>query len=335
MASTLYYHLFHGQSLAKVLSGHTNILLEYSDFDNIIIEAWGVYGKDLEIVTEFKDMLKKISNITLNLNAYEGHINEFATLAKLQRTLPNRDNEDWIAYAHTKGATHSTEKFVQKKSQLLMMNLSILSKLVKSNEKFRKFYNVAGSDLALANFDPFGPAQLHFAGTFWIARVDYLRMLPEISKHVQADPSSRYYAEAWIGSSLEMKPFNSFCSYRYHYDDHSDQIIPECIEREIYNYINKDHLWENTQEYFDKTCQHYRQKLDSITSRIYPLTINTRRAAHKYIRTKAVRSKLFRILESIFYRLGITDSKFALYSMDVPSQTNIYKSIDITTKSHK
>lgn len=324
MICTLYYHLFPGQSIEKILHEHLVILKEYNAFDQIIIEAWDVSDEHLKLVTDFSNSLKEICDIILNLNTVRRR-NEFATLISLQNSLPKRNVDDWVAFAHTKGVTHPQGTAVHTKSVILMRNLNFLALLLKTNKNFRDFYNVVGTDLTWANIKEFGPAQLTFAGMCWAARVDYLTKLPKIPKLVMFDVASRFESEGWIGLSLDIKPFNGFCPYRYHYDNHPKQLNSTSIEDEIKIFIDHEHLWNITQDYFNSALELYHQKIDSLLKRAYPKTFFLRKNLYDFLNKHRLQFPILKILMSILYRMGILRSRFGLFTIDVPSQLNIYK----------
>jgi hypothetical protein len=46
----------------------------------------------------------------------------------------------------------------------------------------------------------------YFAGNFWMAKMVYIKTLPEIRKHWEDAARSRYIAESWIGKGAEFNP---------------------------------------------------------------------------------------------------------------------------------
>ena len=329
MHTTLYYHLYPGKFLSETLECHADILVN-SCFDEIIIEAYNINDKEHKFVSKFTDALSKFGAVRLHLNSNLKSVNEFATLEILQQSLCFRETSDWVAYAHTKGVTHPRESAVVAKGKLLMMNLSVLSCIVK-NKKYKWFsdcYNVAGSDLAVANHFSFGPANLAYAGNIWIAKVDYLMSLPAILKYAKLSVGARYYAEAWIGQSKTLIPFNCYSPHRYHYDDHSLDVDYQLINKEIINFLDNPDILIDLQLYHDKIINYYKAKIDSILDRIYPRSILIRRRFQKAIfELLGNNILLFKIFSSISYRLKIAHSKFGLYYMDIPSQIEIYRYI--------
>ena len=234
MRTTLYYHVYPGKFLSETLLTHSDILVK-ACFDEIIIEAYNINDIEKKLLQKFSDVLSEVSTVRLHIHEKFKNVNEFATLETLQSSLCSRNKNDFVGYAHTKGVTHPRDSAIVYKGKLLMMNLSLLSHVLKSNDYrwFSDYYNLLGSDLVVANVFSVGPANIHYSGNVWIAKVDYLMTLPKILKYSKLCSGARYYAEAWIGLSKTSIPFNSFSPHRYHYDDHSLEVDYDKIQNDL------------------------------------------------------------------------------------------------------
>ena len=318
----LYYHLYPGQYLERTLTEHEKILIE-SDFDEIIIMA------------PFDPSIDKcLKAFVININTktkckvirpvFSKNVNEFATLELLQNDLKIRHDDEWIAYAHTKGVTYSDDQPVVKKSKFQISNLVNLLKIIKKNSTFREIYNAAGSDMVVGNFNPCGPSNLAFAGNIWIAKASYLKNLPVISNKEKYLMALRFQAEAWIGKSSKLSPFNSHCSFRFHYDNHPNELKVRSFQIELESLLaNKDDFKE-IQEYYKKIIEYQKNKLDGVMERAYPRSLSFKRKIGAFVYSTLKRSALlFRILNAISYKLRIAHSPFALLYLDIPSQLDI------------
>jgi hypothetical protein len=326
MNCILYYHIFPGPSLEKVLKAHAEILVNESLFDEIRIYSWSRDSAFYSLVNNFLNTLKSIFKIHFEAHTEATHINEFATLRKLQENLSQHPANDWISYCHTKGSTHADNSNSRSKSELLLRILVRLARIVKANEAFREFFNLAGSDLAWANFKGLGPAQLHFSGNFWISRVSYLTSLPQIVHHQSRSLAHRFRAEGWIGSTnnpAEMKVFNGFSPFRFHYDSHTEALKPNRIIAEIDEYASNPDLWEKTQIYFDAVCLHHQEKIDSLIQRTYSKTLMQRRRLHAFLEDRYFTSEMWRLVLSACNRTGVTQSRFGLFSIYLPAHASL------------
>lgn len=329
MRLTLYYHLYPGDYLKETLDNHLAVLSK-SNFNEIIIHAYNINNSNRAVVQWFFSELRKVASVSLNIDTFNGAINEFSTLECLQQSLPLREDNEWIAYAHTKGVTHPRGSPIVKKSLFLLENLALLVKCIKKNKFFSNFYNVAGSDLVVANFDSFGPANPAFAGNIWIAKVSYLKSLPTILKYAKCCSAARYNAEGWIGLSNKSVIFNTFSPHRFHYDNHPIEIDLYLVESEMNHFLLHEAKFKGIQQYFEKVVSYQSDKLDSILERLYPRQIYFRRKLQRLIFQSLSKSPaLFKMLSTISWKFGIAHSDFSLFYLDIPSHLEIYRYIRI------
>lgn len=329
MRVILYYHLYPGNYLKETLDEHLDVLSK-SNFDEIIIHGHNINNSNRQVVEYFYSELSKVASVCLNINKSNEALNEFSTLEDLQQSLPLRDNNEWVAYAHTKGVTHPRGSPIVKKSLLLLENLALLVRVLKKNKSFSDFYNLAGSDLVVANFDSFGPANIAFAGNIWIAKVSYLKSLPTILKYAKCCIAARYNAEGWIGLSDKSVLFSTFSPHRFHYDNHPNEIDLYFIESELKQFLLYETKFKAVQQYFEKVVSYQLGKLDSILERLYPRQIYFRRKLQRLIFQSLSKSPaLFKMLSKISWKFGIAHSEFSLFYLDIPSHLDIYRYIRI------
>ena len=156
--------------------------------------------------------------------------------------------------------------------------------------------------------------------------MSYLTSLPQIDHYQSRSLAHRFRAEGWIGSTNapdEMKVFNGFCPFRFHYDSHTETLNPDRIIDEIDQYASSRDLWEKTQIYFDAVCLHHQEKIDSLVQRTYSKTLMQRRRLHAFLEERCFTSEMWRLVLSACNRSGVTQSRFGLLSIYLPDHTSL------------
>ena len=140
---------------------------------------------------------------------------EMSTLKLMQSDLNNYADDELIFYAHTKGVSRPESEQVFTTHWRESMQ-DICLRLIQSGYKPKTA--VGGFLLQSSHFKTlvpdFGDYDF-FGGNFWIARVDFLKTLPEVD--LTAD---RFFAERWIGmthAELESPNLNDWPNYAAFY----------------------------------------------------------------------------------------------------------------------
>jgi hypothetical protein len=329
--TVLYYHMYLVDDSFSLVDQHLAII-EKAEFDLVYIYAYNVNLGNEPYLTEISAKLSSITNVRMHVSNCS-HVNEFATLEKVSADLCNYEDDVWIAYAHSKGVTHGTYSDAARKGILLLKQLILIQKTIKKNGLFADYFDVAGSDLVVANFNDFGPPQFAFAGNMWVAKISHLKRLAKIHANFKHLKSLRYQAEGWIGSYSSSNIFNIFSPARHHYDEHWLNVDESGISSEFSDFTKNNLNYEFIQEYFNNSIEYHKNKIEHLYKNFYPYSLKLRRGIFNFIKTVLISNKLFfRIVMSFLYRVGFLKSPLGLFYLDVPSQLTISKSIKYVDK---
>jgi len=325
--TVLYYHLFFEKKSLSVIEKHLR-LIENSRFDLVYIYAYNVNSSNKYDFKEIDKKVSLISNVNICVSS-RNDINEFATLEKIYEHISRYSDNDWIAYAHSKGISHPPLSNASLKGELLFKELMLTHNAIKDNRAFADYYDVAGSDLVIANFNDFGPPQTAFAGNMWMAKAPHIRKLKKIHPNMKHIKSVRYHAEAWIGSYYSSNIFNIFSPARHHYDEHWRSVDELKILRELYDFTMQNSDYNAIQTYFNEVLSCTCKKMEKLYVEFYPYSLRIRRAVFKFINNTFIENKLlFRITMSVLYRSGMLRSPLGLFYVDIPSQLTLVKGIN-------
>lgn len=322
----LYYHLFFEKKAVSVIDKHVEII-EKSGFDLIYIYAYNINNDNKYIFKAIHKRVSLISNATICVSS-RSDVNEFATLEQISDDISRYSGNDWIAYAHSKGISHSPLSNASFKGKLLLKELMLVHNIIKNNSVFADYYDVAGSDLVMANFNDFGPPQTAFAGNMWMAKACHIRKLIKIHPNMKDIKSVRYHAEAWIGSHYSSKIFNVFSPARHHYDEHWRDVNEFKISKELYDFTVQNSEYNVVQSYFNEVLSCTYKKMEKLYIEFYPYSIRIRRVVFDFIQKNFIENKLlYKISMSFFYRSGLLRSPLGLFYIDIPSQLTLEKVI--------
>lgn len=324
--TVLYYHLYFIESALNVIGDHLT-LIKNAQFDEVYIYAFNVdVISESDLITILKSF-DGIPNTKIEVSN-RSDVNEFGTLEKIYNDLHRYKSNDWIAYAHSKGVSHGSTSNASFKGKLLFRQLIEVNKIIKGDEIFSNYFDLAGSDLVVANFKDFGPPQVAFSGNFWMAKASHISKLNEISSNMKYIKSLRYHAEAWIGSCFSSQIFNLFSPARHHYDEHWKNIDELKLCCELKKFTEENHNYDVIQNYMNKIILYNLNRLERLYINFYPLTLNLRRLIFDLIRKRLIiNTLLFRLVMSLTYRIGLLKSPLGLFSLEVPSQLTLSKNI--------
>jgi hypothetical protein len=307
-------------------------IIEKAKFDLVYIYAYNVNLGNESYVNKIRTKLSSMANLTIHTSTCS-NVNEFATLERVSADLCNYEDDVWVAYAHSKGVTHGSNSDAARKGILLFKQLILIQKNIKKNGAFANYFNVAGSDLVVANFNDFGPPQFAFAGNMWMAKISHLKRLAKIHANFKYLKSLRYHAEGWIGGYNSSNIFNVFSPARHHYDEHWLNVDEAGISSELSDFTKNSLNYEFIQDYFNNSIGYHKNKIEQLYKNFYPYSLKLRRIIFNFIKTVLISNKLFfRIAMSFLYRVGFLKSPLGLFYLDVPSQLTISKSIKYDDK---
>ncbi len=322
----LYYHLYFEKNAISIITKHLEII-EKGGFDLVFISAYNVNFSNEVDFKEIRTRVSVMANVNMHVSS-RGDINEFATLEKIYDGVSSYKDSDWVAYAHSKGISHGSMSNASLKGELLLRQLMLIHSVVKNNEVFADYFDVAGSDLVAANFNDFGPPQCAFAGNMWIAKASHISKLIKIHSNMKYMYSLRYHAEAWIGSHYSSHIFNIFSPARHHYDEHWRDVDELKIASELKHFIMYQPNYNEIQKYFNSVISYNCNKIEGLYVNFYPHSLKARRLFNKFIYNNVIRNKmLYRIVMSICYRSGLLKSPLGLFYLDVPSHLTLSKGI--------
>jgi hypothetical protein len=327
----LYYHLFFTADECSLVDEHLAII-EKTDFDQVYILAFNIKAENVIYFDDIKKRILGMRNTSLHISQFS-NINEFATLEFISSDIFKYDENDWIAYAHSKGVSHGHKSDAAQKGLLLLKQLTHIQMVIKKNRVFADYFDVAGSDLVVANFNDFGPPQFAFAGNMWMAKISHLKRLVGIHSNTKHMQSMRYHAEAWIGSYPSSRIFNIFSPARHHYDEHWLNVDESSIYSELSGFTQNNLNYEFIQDYFNNSLGYHKNKIEQLYKNFYPYSLKLRRSIFNFIKTVLISNKLFFIIAmSFLYRIGFLKCPLGLFYLDVPSQLTISKSIKYVIK---
>lgn len=190
MNITHFYHIYADGQWKDPVKEHI-IALRQSELmynlDNFFI---GIVGSQDNI----KSVKKFLNTCGVNhiIVAEEESGWEQVTMNKLRDFA--HDNDGWIFYAHSKGASDPSPINIAWRKSMTYYNVIKWKEATSYLDRF----DTVGTHWVTAPQD----GKVFWGGTFWWATTDYLRTLPEIGME------NRHRAEDWIGITKKVKVFD-------------------------------------------------------------------------------------------------------------------------------
>ena len=173
---------------------------------NALIESELIDVADIEIYCNYEAgnfewlhrKLKRWPNCQLKFPMNRPEESEVPTLRALKESIDKDVNLSYILYLHSKGVTHENPAVDDWCDYMLHFNVIQWQEAV---EKLRNGYDTCGVNW-------WGDFKYpHYSGTFWWARSDYIKRLPQFMPATATGPNSQFGldcgyrndAEFWIG----------------------------------------------------------------------------------------------------------------------------------------
>jgi hypothetical protein len=173
------------------------------------------FGEGLSIAQEQKERL--FNNIkdefTYHPNFAQQHENEYYTFLKMINDIPNFDNNDYILYIHTKGASGNTQIRRQWREY---MELSLIDDYKSHLKALDLKFDTSGVLMGI----PYWSENI-YGGNFWWTTVKFLNLIPKNFTQL-IDIQNRHHAESLFLQLVNgWNPHNIRCfgeKYRHLYE---------------------------------------------------------------------------------------------------------------------
>lgn len=128
------------------------------------------------------------------------HYETFAML-EIERLAKIENTSRPILYMHTKGVSSPDDGIKVKWRKV--MGFQVVSKWMENVKLIRD-----GWKYDAVGFNWWSHGEQHFSGTFWMARADWIRRLPDFVGYHHAKRLERYSCELWIGAAQYCRAYS-------------------------------------------------------------------------------------------------------------------------------